>query len=134
MARKFSVLLVALGFAVAGCGDDEVETGSGGNAPAAQTEDSSGGAAPAGGGNDAAAKAAQEGCEAGIKGNAAIDASKQEELSKECEKVGEAAASGDKAQFKEAYTNYCNKLAEALPAEAQQAAKDGCLQGANALG
>ena len=137
MARKFLALLVmscALGFVVAGCGGDDEDANSGGSAPATQTEDSSGGTAPAGGGNEAAAKAAREGCEAGIRGNAAIDASKQEELAKECEKVGEAAASGDKDQFKEAYTSYCNKLAEALPAEAQQAAKDGCLQGANALG
>ena len=131
--NKLTMLLVSLlvlGFAVSACGEDEPADSGSGSTPA-QTEESSGGAS--GGGDSEAAKAAQEGCEAGIKGNPAIDASKQEELSEECVKVGEAAASGDKEEFKEAYSSYCNKLAEALPEAGRDAAKDACLQGANAI-
>ena len=128
----YLIALLVLAFAVTACGDEESESGSGGSGSApAQTDDSSGGST---GGNEEAAKAAREGCEAGIKGNPAIDAGKQEELSAECEKVADAAASGDKEEFKKAYTDYCNKLAEALPEQARAPAKDACLQGANAMG
>ena len=137
MVKRLAMLLAALmvlGFVVAGCGDDDDDGGGGSSdTPAQKEEDSGGSGGSAGGGNEAAAKAAKDGCEAGIKNNAAIDASKQEELSKECEKVAEAAASGDKAEFKKAYTSYCNKLSEALPEAARAAAKDACQQGADAL-
>ena len=137
MVKRLAVLfaaLMVLGFVVAGCGDDDDDGGSGSSDTPADTEkkaDDSGGSS--GGGNTAAADAAREGCEAGIKNNAAIDASKQEELSKECEKVADAAASGDQGEFKKAYTSYCNKLAEALPEAARAAAKDACAQGADAI-
>ena len=135
MVKRLAVLfaaLMVLGFVVAGCGDDDDDGGGSSDTPA-QTEDSGGSGSSGGGGNEAAAKAAKDGCEAGIKNNAAIDASKQEELSKECAKVADAAASGDKAEFKKAYTSYCNKLSEALPEAARAAAKDACQQGADAL-
>jgi hypothetical protein len=137
MTKRLALLfasLMVLGFVVAGCGDDNKDKGSGSSATPADTEkkaDDSGGSS--GGGNAAAAKAAKDGCEAGIKNNAAIDASKQDELSKECQKVADAAASGDQGEFKKAYTSYCNKLAEALPEAARTAAKDACQQGADAI-
>ena len=137
MVKRLAVLfaaLMVLGFVVAGCGDDDDDGGSGSSDTPAETEkkaEDSGGSS--GGGNTAAADAAREGCEAGIKNNAAIDASKQDELSKECEKVADAAASGDQGEFKKAYSSYCNKLAEALPEAARTAAKDACQQGADAI-
>lgn len=137
MVKRLAMLLAALmvlGFVVAGCGDDDDDKGSGSPDTPAKTEDSGGSGSAAGGSNnEAAAKAAKDGCEAGIKNNAAIDASKQEELSKECQKVADAAASGDKEEFSKAYGSYCNKLAEALPEAARAAAKDACQQGADAL-
>ncbi len=134
LALLFAALMV-LGFVVAGCGDDDDDGGDSGSSDTpAQTEskEDSGGSS-GGGGNSAAAKAAKDGCEAGIKNNAAIDASKQEELSQECQKVADAAASGDQGEFKKAYTSYCNKLAEALPEAARDAAKSACQQGADAI-
>ena len=132
LAMLFAALMV-LGFVVAGCGDDDDDDGgdSGSDTPAQTESKDSGGSS--GGGNSAAADAAREGCEAGIKNNAAIAADKQDELSKECEKVADAAASGDQGEFKEAYTNYCNKLAEALPEQAREAAKSACAQGAESI-
>jgi hypothetical protein len=136
MVKRLSIFLVALfafGFAVAGCGDDEEDSNTSGGG-AAQTEtQSSGGGASNGGGNSDAAKAAREGCEAGITNNAALDASKQKELTKECEKVADAAASGDKAKFKEAYGSYCDKLSEALPEQARAQAKQACQQSQDAI-
>ena len=134
LAMLFAALMV-LGFVVAGCGDDDDDGGDSGSSDTpAQTEkkEDSGGSS-GGGGNAAAGEAAREGCEAGIKNNAAIEASKQDELSKECEKVADAAASGDQAKFKKAYSSYCNKLAEALPEQAREAAKSACQQGAEAI-
>lgn len=133
LAMLFAALMV-LGFVVAGCGDDDDDDGgdSGSDTPA-KTESSGGSSGSSGGGNSAAADAAREGCEAGIKNNAAIAADKQEELSNECGKVADAAASGDRDEFKKAYTSYCNKLAEALPEQAQAAAKSACQQGADAI-
>ena len=130
MAKRLSIFLVALfafGFAVAGCGDDEEKKSDGGGS-AAQTESESGGS-----GNSKAAKAAREGCEAGITNNAALEASKQKELTKECEKVADAAATGDQAKFKKAYSSYCNKLAAALPEQARAQAKQTCQQSADAI-
>jgi hypothetical protein len=132
MTKKISILLVMLftmGFVAAGCGDDDDDSGS--DAAPATTEE-----APATGDSEVdseAADAAREGCEAGIKNNPALDASKQDELSQECEKVAEAAASGDQDEYKAAYSSYCNKLAEAIPEAGRAAAKDACQQGADAL-
>jgi hypothetical protein len=131
LAMLFAALMV-LGFVVAGCGDDDDDGGDSGSDTPAQTESKESGGS-SGGGNASAGEAAREGCEAGIKNNAAIDASKQDELSKECEKVADAAASGDQAEFKKAYTSYCNKLAEALPEQAREAAKSACAQGAESI-
>ena len=136
MVKRLAVLfaaLMVLGFVVAGCGDDDDDKGSDSSDTPAKTEDSGSSGSSGGSNNEAAAKAAKDGCEAGIKNNAAIDASKQEELSKECQKVADAAASGDKDEFAKAYGSYCNKLAEALPEAARAAAKDACQQGADAL-
>ena len=138
MAKRLALLfaaLMVLGFVVAGCGDDDDDGGDSGSSDTpAQTEskDDSGGSS-GGGGNTAAADAAREGCEAGIKNNAAIAADKQEELAKECEKVADAAASGDRDEFKKAYLSYCNKLAGALPEQAREAAKSACAQGAESI-
>ena len=131
LAMLFAALMV-LGFVVAGCGDDDDDDSGSSDTPAqTESKDDSGGSSS--GGNAGAAEAAREGCEAGIKNNAAIAADKQEELSKECEKVADAAASGDRDEFKDAYINYCNKLAEALPEQAREAAKSACAQGAESI-
>lgn len=83
--------------------------------------------------NTAAADAAKKGCEAGIKNNPALAPDKRDELSKECQKLADAAATGDKAKTKAAYESYCNKLSAALPPAAQESAKSACLQGANQI-
>jgi hypothetical protein len=62
-----------------------------------------------------------------------IAASKQGQLSTDCGKVADAAASGDKAKYKTAYLMYCNDLASALPTAAQAATKAACQQSANAI-
>ena len=133
LALLFAALMV-LGFVVAGCGDDDDDGGSGSSDTPAETEKKTdgGGGSSSGGSNEAAAKAAKDGCEASIKDNAAIDASKQDELSKECEKLADAAASGDKGEFKKAYTSYCAKLAEALPEQSREA-KNACQQGVESI-
>ena len=131
--RKLYLLLVTLlacGLLAVGCGDDDDDDGGGSDEPAQEQTGGSGG----GGGTDsAAAKAAKDGCEAGIKNNAALDASKQDELSKECEKVADAAATGDTDKYKAAYGKFCNKLADALPAAARDAAKSACQQSVDAI-
>ena len=132
LATLFAALMV-LGFVVAGCGDDDDDGGDSGSSDTPTQTESKDSGGSSGGGNAAAADAAREGCEAGIKNNAALDASKQDELTKECEKVADAAASGDREEFKDAYLNYCNKLAEALPEQAREAAKNACSQGAEAI-
>ena len=70
LAMLFAALMV-LGFVVAGCGDDDDDGGDSGSSDTpAQTESKDTGGS-SGGGNGAAAEAAREGCEAGIKNNAA---------------------------------------------------------------
>lgn len=121
--------LMASGLIAAGCGGGGGggTTGGGGTSPST-TSGSSG--APA---NTAAADAAKKGCEAGIKNNPALAPDKRDELSKECQKLADAAATGDKAKVKTAYESYCSKLAAALPQAAQESAKSACLQGANQI-
>ena len=131
MSRKLYVLLVAalvcgLIAVAAGCGGG----GGGGNTATTSAATSGGSSSPA---NKAAADAARRGCEAGIKNNPALAPDKRSELSKECQKLAEAAATGDRAKIKAAYSSYCTKLAAALPAQAQAPAKASCLQGANSI-
>ena len=131
MSRKLYVLFVTvltcgLVAVAAGCGGG----GGGGDTATTSTPTSGATGSPA---NKAAADAARRGCEAGIKNNPALAADKRAELSKECQKLADAAATGDRAKIKAAYTSYCNKLAAALPAQAQAPAKASCLQGADTL-
>lgn len=83
--------------------------------------------------NMAAYNAAKQGCEAGIKSNAAIEASKQSMLSKECQKLAGAAGSGVLSKYKAEYGVFCNDLASALPAAAVAVAKASCKQQEAAL-
>ena len=137
MTKKLYFLLVvvlASGMLAIGCGDDDDDDGGNGGGAAATTQEESGGGGGGGGSTDSdAAKAAKEGCEAGIKNNAALDASKRDDLSKECQKVADAAATGDSSKYKAAYSDYCNKLADALPAQAREAAKNACQQSVDAI-
>jgi hypothetical protein len=136
--------LVVAGSLVTGCGSSSstsTASPSSGtastSAASASSSAASSAAAPAssagGGANPAAAAAAKRGCEAGVNNNPALDASKRSELSAACQNVADAAASGDKAKFKAAYTSYCAKLVSALPAAAQVSAKSACAQSANAI-
>jgi hypothetical protein len=141
------LVLVAVGsLVVAGCGSSSssssTSTPSSGatsstSAPSSSAAAASSTPAPSsssgGGATSAAAAAAKQGCEAGVKNNPALDASKRSELSTACQNVADAAASGDKAKFKAAYTSFCTKLVGALPAAEQTAAKPACIQGANAI-
>ena len=143
MSRKLYLLLVTLlasGLIAIGCGDDD-DDGGGSDEPAQEetsaststSEDTSTTEDTDGSLDSDAAKAAKEGCEASIKDNPTIDASKQDELSEECQKVADAAATGDTDKYKDAYSKFCNKLAEALPAEAQEATKAACQQTVDAI-
>ena len=137
MTRRFYFLLLvvlASGLLAMGCGDDDDDDGGGGGGAATQQEESGGTTGGGGGDLDSdAAKAAKEGCEAGIKNNAALDASKRDELSTECQKVADAAATGDKEKYKAAYGDFCNKLADALPAQARDAARSACQQSVDSI-
>jgi hypothetical protein len=86
-----------------------------------------------GGINSAASATAKQACEAGINNNPALDPSKRSALSSDRQAVATAAASGNTATFKAAYTKYCGDLAAALPAAAQSAAKAACDQSASAI-
>jgi ABC-type oligopeptide transport system substrate-binding subunit len=83
--------------------------------------------------NSTAAQAAKQACQQSIKSNPAIAASKQGGLSVDCQKVADAAASGDLAKYKAAYGTFCNDLAAALPSGAQAAGKAACEQGGSAI-
>ena len=138
MRTKFVVLLVfvvAGSIALTACGSSKssssstsTPSSSSGGGSTSTASSSSGGST-----NSAAGQAAKQGCEAGIKNNAAIAADKRSALSADCQKVADAAASGDKAKFKAAYSSYCNNLAAALPSVAQAPAKSACEQSVNAI-
>lgn len=132
-----SLMLVAVGMGVVvGCGSSKSSSSStstpnssSGGASTSTSSSSSGGGST----NSPAAAAAKQGCEAGINNNAAIDPSKRSGLSADCQKVADAAATGDKTKYKNAYLTFCNDLSAALPAAAQSAAKAACQQSANAI-
>lgn len=138
--KKTGMLILVLllcGFVAAGCGSDKKKDSSttAASAPAGGTATSGGGSTGSSGAatDSAAAAAAKQGCEAGIKNNPALDASKRAELSKECQKLADAAGSGDKARYKKEYGVFCGKLADALPAQARGPAKAACDQAVNAI-
>jgi hypothetical protein len=130
------LLLVVVGsVAVTACGSSKSNStstpssSSGGSSSTSTPSSSSGGGST----NSAAAQAAKQGCEAGIKNNPALAADKRSGLSVDCQKVADAAATGDKTKYKAAYGTFCNDLAAALPSVAQGPAKAACQQGANAI-
>jgi hypothetical protein len=138
MTKRLSVLCVVATVTalVAGCGGSSkkssTSTPSSSSAATSSTStpsSSSGGTST----NSAAAQAAKQGCESAINSNAALAASKRSALSADCQKVADAAASGNKTKYKSAYLSFCNDLAGALPSAAQAATKSACQQTANAI-
>jgi hypothetical protein len=133
------MVIVAGGVVVAGCGSSSSSSSkstpapSSGSAGGSTSTSSSSSGSSGGSTNSPAAQAAKQGCEAAINNNPTIDSSKRAELSTECQKVADAAASGDKAKYKTAYLSFCTKLAAALPAQAQAPAKSACEQSANSI-
>lgn len=153
------VLVVACGAVLTGCGSSNKKTSSNStpaattaasststpaattaasssSTPAATTAASSSSTpsatTSAGSTNSPAAAAAKQACDTAAS-NPELNPSKRSELSADCQKVADAAASGDQAKFKSAYLAFCGSLASALPSEAQAAAKSACDQGANAI-
>ena len=143
VSRLTSLVAVAVvgGVLIAGCGSSSSSSSTPSTSsaaaasPTSSTSSSTAASTSTSGGstNSPAAAAAKQGCEAGIKSNPALDPSKRGELSTECQKVADAAASGDKAKYKAAYLSFCTKLVGALPSAAQSAGKAACDQGANAI-
>ena len=137
------LLVVAGSVVVAGCGSSSSSSTaasgtSSASTPATSTPSSSGSStssSSSGGSstNSAAAAAAKQGCETAVNNNPALAPSKRSALSADCQKVADAAATGDKAKFKAAYGTFCNDLAGALPSAAQAPAKAACQQSAAAI-
>jgi hypothetical protein len=148
-SRLFSVVaILAVGGAlVAGCGSSSnsssstaasspaASSTSSASTPATSTPSSSSSSSSSGGGgtNSAVAAAAKQGCDAAVSNNPALDPSKRSALSADCQKVADAAASGDKTKLKAAYGSFCNDLVGALPSAAQAVAKPACEQAANSI-
>jgi hypothetical protein len=144
-SRLFSVVaILAVGGAlVAGCGSSNSSSSTAASSTssasppatstAAASTSTSSSSSGGGGANSAVAAAAKQGCDSAVSNNPALDSSKRSQLSADCQKVADAAATGDKSKFKAAYGSFCNDLASAVPAAAQAAAKSACQQAANAI-
>lgn len=111
MAKRLALLLISLlvaGFGVAGCGDDDEDSGSSGGTPTGESskENSAGQDTPGLSGD--AAKQAAENCKKSLTAQTQLSA----DVKKDLEEICEEAADGDEDAVRKATKDVCVKIVE----------------------